>query len=124
MPRFVILHHVTPRGYRDSPHYDLMLEDEGKLLTWSLPELPQVGMQMTATKLPDHRLVYLEYEGPIAGDRGEVKRVDEGEFTWIKNEGASATVILQGRSTTLTMELRKGPDDRWIADIRSSGDLP
>ena len=30
----------------------------------------------------DHRLVYLDYEGPVSGDRGRVRRVDAGTFAW------------------------------------------
>jgi len=30
--------------------------------------------------LPDHRRIYLKFEGPVAGNRGQVRRVDEGEF--------------------------------------------
>ena len=34
--------------------------------------------------LPDHRRVYLNYEGPVAGARGQVRRVDDGEFSLLR----------------------------------------
>ncbi len=33
---------------------------------------------MPARELPPHRRAYLDYEGKIAGDRGEVRRWDSG----------------------------------------------
>lgn len=75
--RFVILHHASPRG----DHWDLMLENEEALTTWALP--PQTlgeAFVCTAAPLPEHRLAYLEYEGPVSGNRGSVRRVDAGSY--------------------------------------------
>src|SRR5687768_14660009 len=80
MPRYVILQHITPPEAERGTHYDLMLEQDGKLVTWAIPEPPRAGLRTSATKLSDHRLAYLDYEGPISGDRGEVRRVDVGEY--------------------------------------------
>src|ERR1019366_9850463 len=76
MPRFVVLEHDHP-----VLHWDLMLEADGGLLTWRLgqPPLPS-SAAIKATRLPDHRMMYLDYEGPISGDRGTVKRWDAGNF--------------------------------------------
>ncbi len=65
-----------------------MLERDGVLLTWSLAALPAAwsgdsGAEdepVVATRIADHRIAYLEYEGPISGDRGVVTRVDQGEY--------------------------------------------
>lgn len=35
--------------------------------------------------LPSHRMEYLEYEGPVSGDRGLVTRVATGNFLWHAN---------------------------------------
>lgn len=50
---------------------------------------PQVGPRpigganaeggVTAIRLPDHRIAYLDYEGPLSGDRGSVTRCDGGD---------------------------------------------
>ena len=74
-----------------------MLEHQGSLLTWALSDAPTPSENITAERLPDHRLVYLDYEGPVAGDRGEVVRWTGGTFDW----------DIQGDSA-----LRSGPTDR------------
>jgi hypothetical protein len=73
--RFVLLHHNWP-----FPHYDLMLEWHGVLKTWRLPEIPKPGVALTVEAIGDHRLAYLDYEGPVSGGRGEVRRVDAGGY--------------------------------------------
>ena len=76
MPRFVILEHDHP-----ALHWDLMLEAGDVLQTWRLAEPPAPGLAIEATALADHRLAYLDYEGPISGNRGTVSRWDAGVFT-------------------------------------------
>lgn len=73
--RFVLLHHTWPQ-----PHYDLMLEWHGILKTWRLPTQPHPHVPLTIEAIGDHRLAYLDYEGPISGNRGEVRRVDSGNY--------------------------------------------
>ena len=74
MPRYVILQHDW-----NGMHYDLMLEQVEVLKTWRLASPIQAGRQ-EAILLPDHRLEYLIYEGPISRDRGKVSRVAEGNY--------------------------------------------
>jgi hypothetical protein len=76
MPRFVVLEHDRP-----VLHWDLMLEAGDVLQTWRLAKPPALGCAIEATALPDHRRIYLDYEGPISGDRGMVRRWDAGLFT-------------------------------------------
>src|SRR5262245_25157144 len=78
MPRFVILEHDHPEL-----HWDLMLEAGEALRTWRLDAPPRPGTPVQATPSFDHRLLYLDYEGPVSGDRGTVKRWDAGEFVWL-----------------------------------------
>ncbi len=75
MPRFVILAHDWP-----APHFDLMLEAGGVLKSWRLLAVPVPGMAVPAEATDDHRLEYLDYEGPVSGGRGVVRRVDGGTF--------------------------------------------
>lgn len=74
--RFVILHHITA----DGEHWDLMLERGGVLMTWQLPRNPSEGdcLPLAARRIRDHRKAYLDYEGIVSGNRGHVKRVDQG----------------------------------------------
>jgi len=78
--RFVVLKHTTPADSARPTHWDLMLETDGVLRTWALPAEPAASETMIAESLADHRLAYLDYEGPIAGNRGDVARWDQG--TW------------------------------------------
>ncbi len=59
------------------------------LKTWALPRLPEAGIEIPCEALADHRLTYLDYEGPISGGRGTVSRWDQGTFAvevWTDNE--------------------------------------
>jgi hypothetical protein len=100
MPKFVILRHDAPQGV----HFDLMLEVGDALRTWALAEVPEPGGETTAEALPDHRIAYLDYEGPVSGDRGTVVRYDRGTYT-VDREGDREWVVqlagekLLGRGT-------------------------
>jgi DNA polymerase Ligase (LigD) len=87
MPRFVILDHNHP-----FPHFDLMLESHGKLRTWRLLGKPTSAVAISAEALGDHRIDYLDYEGPLSGDRGRVVRWDGGIYD-IQRETLSELVL-------------------------------
>jgi DNA polymerase Ligase (LigD) len=91
MPRFVILEHDHP-----SRHWDFMLEKGDVLRTWKLAGCPQPGHTVPAEPSFDHRLVYLDYEGPVSGGRGSVSRWDAGAFTWLTDTPDAVTVSLAG----------------------------
>jgi len=78
MPRFVILTHDHP-----FPHWDLMLEQAGSLRTWRLLREPDAPGPIVAEPLPDHRLEYLDYEGPVSRNRGTVCRWDAGDYVFV-----------------------------------------
>jgi hypothetical protein len=92
MPPFVILRHDSPRGV----HFDLMLEVGDVLKTWALPQPPETGVEMACEALGDHRPAYLDYEGPLSGDRGSVIRWDRGEYTLQHHTEAEWVVHLAG----------------------------
>ena len=76
MPRrFVILEHDHP-----FLHWDLLLEEECSARTWRLLRKPCLGEPIVAEPLPDHRLIYLNYEGVVSGDRGSVQRIIAGTY--------------------------------------------
>ncbi|MGP1273669.1 MAG: hypothetical protein ACTS22_10085 [Phycisphaerales bacterium] len=87
MPRTVLLEHALPDG---SSHFDWLIarteviaNDERTLVSFRVAERLDrlTSGETTAERLPDHRGVYVRYEGEIGGDRGAVKRVAEGEAT-------------------------------------------
>ena len=119
MPRFVILRHELPPGSDRGSHFDLMLEVGGALRTWSLPELPAVGKVFQAEALADHRLAYLDYEGPVSGNRGSVSRVEEGEYEVVEESGGLLTIQLAGKSLCGILRLRQAEssDATWVVSF-------
>ena len=111
MPRFVILRHDSPQGL----HWDFMLETGDALTTWALAESPDSMQPILARTLPEHRLAYLEYEGPVSGGRGTVTRWDEGTYEIERQEEGLLVVPLSGKRLTgrATLE-RTGEDpEQW-----------
>jgi hypothetical protein len=92
VPRFVVLEHDSPRGR----HWDLMLETGPVLATWALVEPPDSHGAIPCEALPDHRPRYLDYEGPISGDRGSVTRWDQGTCAFIERSETRLVVLLVG----------------------------
>lgn len=119
MPRYVILQHEMPAGHERPTHWDLMLEAEGALATWALAEPPECGHTINAERLADHRLAYLDYQGPVSGDRGTVSQWDAGKYDAIAIEATQWDVSLSGRMLqgrlTLTQSA-EGPKF-WTAEF-------
>jgi hypothetical protein len=111
MPRYVILRHETPGGV----HFDFMLEMCGSLKTWSIMQPPLQGVEMDAAALPHHRLAYLDYEGPISGDRGSVTRWDRGTYELENQSESELDLQLTGEKLIGHVSLRHPPDteNRW-----------
>ena len=107
MLRFVVLTHDHP-----SLHWDFMLESDNRLRTWRLDELPDAGSLIAAEPLADHRLHYLDYEGPVGGNRGEVRRWDRGEYVLLEETPARIEVRLTGEKLVGTAVLRRDADAR------------
>ena len=88
--RWVLLYHqVQDQPSKRGDHFDLMLspKDSGPLWTWAIETNPldqSLPHECSAERLPDHRRVYLDYEGPISDDRGCVNRVAQGSFEIIQ----------------------------------------
>ena len=83
MPRFVVLFHQVPARQPRNDHWDLMLEDDGQLLTWALDREPASGTDLDAIQLAQHRIEYLEFQGELSGGTGaDVRRVMSGTFEW------------------------------------------
>ncbi len=108
--RFVLLRHTLPEGGNRQSHWDLMFDSGDFLLTFAMQLLPNSvspsvdpgvlraavlpqkqslqklsPQKFTVTRLADHRLAYLDYEGPIApaagsnqASRGNVQRLAAG----------------------------------------------
>jgi hypothetical protein len=117
MPRFVILEHDHPLL-----HWDFMLEAGNVLRTWRLEALPAPGRTVRAEALGDHRKLYLDYEGPVSGNRGHVTRWDAGDFTWHLDEGDRLAVILHGQRCRGTAMLARSEAGEWSLVLRDFGE--
>jgi hypothetical protein len=115
MPRYVILEHDHP-----TLHWDLMLESGEVLRTWRLAARPRPATLVTATALLDHRRLYLDYEGPVSGNRGHVVRWDHGTFTWQKTESDYLIVKLNGVRLRGTAILKQVHAEEWSLTFAES----
>jgi DNA polymerase Ligase (LigD) len=119
MPRYVMLRHDCPPGYPRPTHWDLMLQRGDSLRTWALPSEPADGASMTAEMLAEHRLAYLDYEGPLTHDRGAVSRFDAGSYKTERESEAELVVRLEGarlvgRATLVRLDApRPGAPQCW-----------
>ena len=107
MPRCAVLIHDSPRGL----HYDLLLETGDVLRTWALPQAPDATAEMTREALPDHRLHYLEYEGPVSDRRGTVTRWDTGTYELRRLDKDELTVELAGEKLAGQALLKRSAAD-------------
>jgi hypothetical protein len=118
MPRYVLLRHDTPADPDRPVHWDLMLESEGVLWTWALSEMPSANKSLDCERLADHRIAYLDYEGPISGDRGEVRRVMSGEFRFEDVSGDRIRLLTTVGELPRQVEfVRQADSQRWIVKL-------
>jgi hypothetical protein len=114
MPRYVVLRHELPSDSARASHWDLMFEFQGVLRTWSVESEPAIGRTAIAQLLADHRLEYLEYQGPVSGGRGTVVRWDEGEYTLEQSGDQRWQTLLCGRRLQARVTLvQETPDHSW-----------
>jgi hypothetical protein len=114
-----------------------MLETGETLRTWAIPVLPndwakagtrsgyaEISQSNTVAvqNIGDHRLAYLDYEGPVSGDRGSVRRLDMGVFTTRHESAERWEITVEGQflhgEITLQQIAPKGTD--WQLSYRQS----
>ena len=117
MPRFVILEHDHPEL-----HWDLMLEVGAALKTWRLPAPPPDDPR-EALAIGDHRLAYLDYEGPVSGKRGTVTRWDAGTCETLAESPTNWTIRLHGARWRGIIALQQGREPLWDVQCVSLADV-
>ncbi len=116
MPRFVVLIHDSPEL-----HWDFMLENEAALRTWRLSRRPLEPGPIEAEALADHRLAYLDYEGPLSRGRGTVRRFDRGEYSLLEETPERVVAELCGAALRGTAVLERSRDGKnWTFAFRPS----
>lgn len=139
MTRTVILRHVLPDA---TSHFDWLIArdaapgppDARTLIAFRLsvlPWSPAAFPTFTATRLPDHRVLYLTHEGPLppspdapALDRGSITRVSVGDAAILAGgpPGEPLHVAIRFPEGQRRLRGHPGPPahaDRWVFD-----DLP
>ena len=135
MPRFVLLYHDCPPNYERASHWDFMLESGDALRTWALERLPRdwqgaftrtsvvhpncplsaADNMVAAMQLGDHRRDYLELEGPLSGDRGNVMRVAAGTYRTEHEAPGDWQVVLTSEVLAARVQFTRSEADaeRW-----------
>lgn len=110
--RYVVLRHSDIA----EPHFDLMFETlPGSMLaTWRSERWP-IDSVTPLIRLRDHRRFYLDYEGELSGQRGNVQRVAEGTCEVEIGENSIWRIRFLTGSPPATLELRKIADQQWEA---------
>ncbi len=108
MPRFAVLEHVW-----NGVHRDFLLERGELLRTWAIDAEIIADVPLPARSLPDHRLLYLDYEGPISNDRGSVRRIARGTYQPIVWTDNRVVVLLEGDQLIGEAELSREGGDVW-----------
>ncbi len=105
MPRFVVLCHHLPVESPRSTHWDWMFEVDGVLETWASPPLDALfdvdqnaTISVNCQRLADHRLKYLDYSGPVEGDRGSVERMICGTYDFLEQCGSCRRLFARASS--------------------------
>ena len=96
MPRFALLIHDHP-----FVHWDLLIEAGETARTWRLLESParwlsDPSIEVAAESIAAHRLMYLDYEGPVSRERGRVVQWDHGLAEWLSEGESSVRLRLNG----------------------------
>lgn len=129
--RFAILRHSRS----EETHWDFLLDLPGRarLATWRIDTDPLqwfAGEKKEFTAivraLPDHRRVYLTFEGPVSGDRGTVQRVDSGAALLFQTGDQKTQVELRGARLHVRISLLRDSDhpDLWHLCATPLGPVP
>jgi hypothetical protein len=135
MSRFVLLRHQCPANSEIPSHWDFMLEREEVLWTWQLQQLPKpwwialgdvtsdfaekAAGAICAIRLADHRLAYLDYEGPISRNRGTVTRCDAGTYTVVCHAKERLEIQLAGNQLQgrVVLEPDTARKEQWLLSV-------
>ncbi len=114
--RFVVQEHTTPDGV----HWDLMLEKGEVLTTFRLEQPPEAASTGTvrATKIFDHSLRFLTYEGPVQKGTGKVRIVERGTCEVLAEGEDVITLRLQGATLQGDFMLTRIEGTSWRLALR------
>ena len=101
MNRWVLLEHKILDSNCIDIHYDFLVEDQLECFTWKFHEIPSFNKGFVEIeKQANHRLVWLSRtEYKLSKNRGLVKRIDHGTFSYIfhNQDSQKLKIILNGK---------------------------
>ncbi len=111
MKKFVIQKHT--KG--PETHWDLMLQVADVLQTYRLDLPPEkiTDQPVTAIRIIDHPLKFLEYQGPVNKGKGSVQIADTGTYHVLKTEPQSQSLEINGKVLKGHYCLTRLENDRW-----------
>lgn len=105
----------------------LDLDPDGRLVTFRVTQRideMNTGQRLDAERIADHRRDYLTYEGPVSGDRGEVRRLATGNIEAMQCVGDVWAFLIRwddadGRPTgrCQRVRIRPGGAMRWHVEV-------
>lgn len=110
--RFVFLEHDYP-----TLHWDILLQQGNRLLGWRGDNHGHFLNGGHVVQTSDHRLIYLDYEGPLTGQRGKVQRVDGGRLIWRHCGEDEFIAEVQGERWHGVLELKKLDAKDWFCNF-------
>lgn len=125
----VLPEHTTTDG---QTHFDWLIERpndpaEHRMITFRCAHdpltisTPDTGENAWAgERLPDHRTHYIRYEGPISGNRGNVRRIwsHPCRITHIDDNRIEGTVLTPAKTLVFTLKRQHG--QTWKLTISAS----
>jgi hypothetical protein len=93
-----------------------MLEAGPVLWTWRILTPPEQisGEPVSAERIADHPLRFLNYEGPVQKNTGQVQRADQGVFFLLGKSEQSILFELKGTILSGPFELIRQDQNQWI----------
>jgi len=121
MNKFVIQKHTRD----DDVHWDLMLQAGSVLQTWRLDSPPgKLQNQITtATKIFDHSLKFLTYEGTVNDGLGQVEIADQGTYQLTHSSETKMEFELHGKILQGHFILKLVDDNNWQFRYLLSGSI-
>jgi len=124
MAQTVVLLHTLPDG---SSHFDWLIDQpdldvEHRLLSFRCPVRPdEAASPFGAEIMPPHRAFYLDYEGPLSGKRGLVRRIASGRTSGLREHDGCFDLTVLWSNGSISYRVAPFPDTVarvWIIPAR------
>jgi hypothetical protein len=109
--KFVIQEHSSGSDV----HWDFMLESGDILQTYRLDKAPNEALHLAvnATKIFDHPLRFLTYEGPVNKGHGDVRIAESGTYKIVHQAHNQIKLDLSGKILKGNFTLNHIEGDNW-----------